>query len=161
MAATFIYALCEPGTRTVRYIGKTRYKTRRYQDHLKVSSKKKSHLGNWLRSLTLPPEFVILRETESNGCQEEIRYIDIARRLRIQLVNATDGGEGITMTPETRAKISAAQKGKKLSLETRSRMSISKTGKKRPTFSRRPHSQETKNKLGVARRLTCALKLLS
>lgn len=52
---------------------------------------------------------VILRAVpESEGPAAEIKYIRIARSLGMNLVNATDGGDGVTMTPETRKKIGAA-----------------------------------------------------
>lgn len=127
----FIYALCEPGTRTVRYIGKTIDPKKRLWDHLSVSRKKKTHLGNWLRSLSgAAPNFVILSEVpESEGSAEEIRYISAARTsLGMDLVNATDGGDGVTMTPEIRAKMSAASKGVPKSLEHRAALSAALKG---------------------------------
>lgn len=53
--------------------------------------------------------------------------------------------EGYRCSPETRARISAARKGKKLSLETRARMSAAKKG--RPG---KPLSPEHRAKLSVA-----------
>lgn len=155
MLAT-IYALCEPGTRTVRYIGKTRSPQQRLKEHLRISSHLKTHLGNWLRSLAGEvPNLVTLREVpESEGTAAEIKYIRIAREsLGMDLVNSTDGGDGVTMTPEIREKlskrgrdiseelrvrrgraISAAKKGVPISAETRHKRRGKHVGKKNPNF---------------------------
>lgn len=113
----FIYALCEPGTRTIRYIGKTDNLKRRFSAHIFESSKTKTHLGNWLRSLAgEKPVLVVLHEVTKIECwaEEERRYISCARAMGMKLVNGTDGGEGAPghiPTPETRAKISYAHRG--------------------------------------------------
>lgn len=120
MKTTFIYALCEPGTRTVRYIGKTdRLLKQRLKEHLKDSIKKKSHLGNWLRLLKSrlqKPEMIPLREvpTEQWKIAEE-RYIRLARGLGMNLTNASDGGEGNSgykHTPEAIEKMRAHMNSK-------------------------------------------------
>lgn len=112
---TFIYALCEPGTRTVRYIGKTNNPRKRFKQHLKDSTKVFTHLGNWLRFLVSrseTPELVILREVPFDQWEiAEERYIRLARGCGMSLVNSTDGGEGVTMTPEIREKISVKNRG--------------------------------------------------
>lgn len=138
VATTSIYALCEPGTRTVRYIGKTANVMRRFSQHLRVSSKQKTHLGNWLRSLDGDiPNILVLREVpEAEGASEEIFYIRMARMLNVSLVNGTDGGEGVTPTPETRAKMSAAQ-----TPEVRAKLSALNTGENHPQFGTK-HSKE-------------------
>lgn len=132
MRTVFIYALCEPGTRTVRYIGKTVQNPHaRFRSHITGSSKQKNYLGNWLRGILARgevPNMVVLRGVpEAEGSAVEIKYIRIAREsLGMRLVNGTDGGEGNTNP----------------SLETRARMSAA--GKRRP---RPPRSPETQAKL--------------
>lgn len=114
MKTTFIYALCEPGAGTVRYIGKTARPKQRLTEHLRDSIKTKTHLGNWLRSLGMRPEMEILDEvTDSQGAFWEREYIRVFRALGLTLVNGTDGGDGVTMTPEIRGKISATLTGRK------------------------------------------------
>lgn len=106
---TFIYALCEPGTRIVRYIGKSDNPKKRLGAHVRVSSEFTRHLGRWLKRLARSkqvPNLVILAEVPRRSWEsEERRYIAAARMLGMDLVNSTDGGEGVTMTPETRKKI--------------------------------------------------------
>jgi len=142
METTFIYALCEPGTRTVRYIGKANDPKRRFINHLSDSVKAKTYLGNWLRSLYEKPSLVILCEVPVDQHQiEEMRYISAARMLGMNLVNSTDGGEGIHNP----------------SAETRAKMSANVKGEKNPTFGKKPWnfgektSPETKAKLSAAR----------
>lgn len=109
---TFIYALCEPGTRTVRYIGKANDPKRRMRSHLHTTIKKNTPLGAWLRS-GVRPELVVLREIPCGDWEmAEERYIRLARGCGMNLLNVGDGGEGVNHTPEVRAKLSAANKGK-------------------------------------------------
>lgn len=125
MNTTFIYALCEPGTRTVKYIGKTsKTAQKRLARHLKESIKLDTHLGFWLRKVVScgeVPNLIVLREVPGDGSDAEIRCIRICRRLGIRLVNSTDGGEGVTMTPEIRKKIGEKNRGKPNVMKGRSR----------------------------------------
>lgn len=143
---TFIYALCEPGTRKVRYIGKSKHPRQRLTEHLLESATHKTHLGNWLRSLgRKKPNLVVLSEVDAIiGNAEEIRYIAAARgSLGMALVNGTDGGDGLTNpSPETREKLRRAitperaaflgnlNRGRKLSRAERTRISEKNLGRK-------------------------------
>lgn len=138
MKTTFIYALCEPGTRSIRYIGKTYRIKQRFKEHLRDSIKNKTHLGNWLRLLKSQqqkPEMIILREVPIELWEiAEERYIRLARGLGMNLVNSTDGGEGVTMTPEIRDKISLKNTGKIRSPELKAQISAALTGANSPLF---------------------------
>lgn len=47
-----IYALCEPNTETIRYIGKSSTGLKRIKDHLKMSEyTKNTHKSKWIYSL--------------------------------------------------------------------------------------------------------------
>lgn len=133
MATTFIYALCEPETRTVRYIGKTDNLKKRFRAHLAESVKKKNHLGSWLRSLPEEPILVVLHEVleSESWAEEERRYISCARAIGIALVNATDGGEGVPGNVPTSthcAALSAALTGVSKSPKHRAAISAAKMG---------------------------------
>lgn len=120
MTTTFIYALCEPGTRTVRYIGKANNPKERLRTHLQKSGslKRDNKLGRWLRKVG-EPTLVILREISvTDWKMAEERYIRLARGCGMDLVNSTDGGEGVHNP----------------SLESRERSRASKLGAKNPWF---------------------------
>lgn len=117
MKTTFIYALCEPGTRTVRYIGKAKDLNIRLSQHCRKSSATRgTHLGHWLGSLQAAkksPEILKLAEVpDESWAAEEMRYIRAARMLGMHLVNSTDGGEGVTLTPEIHQKMVDAWKNR-------------------------------------------------
>lgn len=130
---TFIYALCEPNSRTVRYIGKANDPKRRFQGHLHKSVKFNTYLGRWLRSLNgEKPELVVLREVPIEQWEAaEERYIRLARGLGMRVVNGSDGGEGVTFTPEVKAKMSAAHTGVRLGSEHRAAIGAGHVGLKR------------------------------
>lgn len=133
MKTTFIYALCEPGTRTVRYIGKADDPKKRLRDHRSSSVKKKTPLGEWLRSLILraeSPDLIILRGVPVDLWEiAEERYIRLARGCGMDLVNSNGGGGGVVKhTLETREKLSAKQLGTTRSPETRKKMSGASKG---------------------------------
>lgn len=134
MRATFIYALCEPDTKTIRYIGKTNCLDRRLKSHWRDSRKRKNHLGYWLSSLAASPALLILREVPESEWEEwERRYIRSARALGFDLVNGTAGGEGVTagkiLSAEHVEKIRAHVTGRIFSTEHRARISASLTGR--------------------------------
>lgn len=158
----FIYCLKDPNTGDVRYIGQTNNLKKRTQTHLSTSSKLKTPLGDWLRSLNGGrPILAVLHEVAfgESWQDEEKRYICFARGMGMDLVNSTAGGQG-TPNPslETRAKRSAAMSGEKhwsfgkpLSIKTRKKIgdrlrgvpltpshcagiSLGKQGKKNPMF---------------------------
>lgn len=134
MNTTFIYALCEPGTRTIRYIGKSSNLERRLREHVLISPNYDSHLGHWVNKLLdqkLEPAMIFLKEVPETEWEDWERcYIRNAKMLGFKLVNGTEGGEGITFTPEIRKKISVALTGKIASDETRLKQSLARTGKK-------------------------------
>ena len=86
--------------------------------------------------------------TEAEAFRHEIYMIVVFGRKDLGtgiLHNRTDGGDGasgLIHTPEHRAKISAARKGKTLSPETKEKMSAAKKGI--------PRSPETKEKMSAA-----------
>lgn len=135
----FIYALCEPHNENIRYIGKSVNPSMRLSQHIYDAYRKHSrtHLGCWIRSLNgKRPRVLLLAQTDPKFWQsEEIRITRDARKRGENLTNASDGGEGVTMTPEVRAKIRKSKLGarnpnygKKLPLLTRTRMSLARRG---------------------------------
>lgn len=165
MEKYLIYALLDPRTKCIRYVGKSSSGLQRPKAHGYPSrvSTSRTHRGNWIRSLLeqgLMYEIVILETLSSGDLLEEAerRWIAQCRNDGCNLTNATDGGEGAPgrkcadetrkkigaanaarlNTPEARAKGAASRKGKKLSPERAEKLAESNRGRKRsPEFSRR------------------------
>ena len=147
--STTIYALCDPVTDAIRYIGKTTMPLKlRLRGHLGEAKIGRYYRAKWIRSLR--PAQPIMRALfvvpESYASDAEIRTISRLRALGYRLTNGTDGGEGQrghSPSQETREKISASMRGRpkpleqvakrigqKRSAETRAKMRAAKIGKK-------------------------------
>jgi GIY-YIG catalytic domain len=105
-----IYALCEPETGEVRYIGKTRNLRKRQLQHLRPSSlERRSRRSSWLKNLLargLQPMVCILQEVPVEQEDELERWWIAVYRPNGRLTNETDGGDGVTNPPaEVRALI--------------------------------------------------------
>lgn len=147
----FIYALIDPFTFKVRYIGKTIKLKQRYQNQLNESSN--THRCNWIKGLLSSgkkPIQVVLQELED--CEDwqkaEMNWIRIAKKYKWNLVNSTDGGDGVTNLskeskekmlktwtgrkhkPETLVKLSKASKGRIKTQEQKDNMSAIMSGRK-------------------------------
>jgi hypothetical protein len=125
---TKIYVLCEPDGR-IRYIGKTIHSlSTRLSGHFREARQNFGRYKcNWIRSLLSKgylPIIQLIGEVEGNGCREEIAWIKYFKDEGINLVNGTDGGDGmLNPSPETRAKmIKARSLRKPISDETRAKM---------------------------------------
>lgn len=149
MKTVFIYALKDPDTGQIRYVGASCAPQKRLVNHLK--DRDKNHRTNWIRGLrfaNMKPVLGILDEVSETEWQPaEAAYIQFYRERGCDLVNGTDGGGGGSLpgekspmfgkkhSLEARAKISAgnmgkpsAMLGKKLSPETCAKISASKKG---------------------------------
>lgn len=136
-ATTFIYCLCEPGTRTVRYVGKSNNPSKRLTGHIDAAKQgSQTHVSRWIRQLSARPELFVIGEIPLLGWQNyERNVIAAARALSMTLTNITDGGEGggptgYRHTPEAKMRIAKASKERKRSPEALARLSASKIGKK-------------------------------
>lgn len=144
MAFTFIYALKEPDTGEIRYVGKANDPKERFRLHLTRARLNigKTHKDNWIRSLTVTPILEILDEVLVEHWQQwEIAYIEFFRELGCDLVNATPGGDaGPVLCGENNFWF-----GKKHSSETRQKMSLAARGNKRRVG--QSPSEDTRQKL--------------
>ena len=139
----FIYVLKHPVTEEVRYVGLTRDPARRLHNEINYPHTK--HLKNWVNSLkaeSLKPSMEIVEETEEGlACAVERKWIADMKARGCRLINFTDGGErGYTCSPEYRAALSAAMRGKKkkpLSDERKAKISAQHKGTKKPWVSAR------------------------
>lgn len=151
MTTTFIYALCEPGTQTVRYIGKTGDLKTRFRQHLWQSIRLPSLLGEWLRGLSAAGKKPVLVELGrvpiSQGLESEKRFIRLALDSGIKLVNGNLGGVGLVChSPETREKMIGSRSGENCSPETRSKLRASRLGRTNSPESRAKTSASLRDK---------------
>ena len=130
----FVYGLVDPlDAGHVRYVGMS-FRAGRPLDHARNARGKmrSSHLMNWIRKLqTEGREYIVLvlEELPLDSRREfvgfvEKCYIKSLREIGHKLTNVTeggDGGAGNVHTPEVRAQISAAAKGRIVTDEVRAR----------------------------------------
>jgi group I intron endonuclease len=144
MSDNVIYALCDPNTNQIRYIGYSTKLDRRLKEHyFACSLKTNTHKNNWLKSLIAngqKAEVVILAEYADASVlpEQEINFIARYRSLGCKLTNTTVGGDGVV--------------GRKWSEETKKRMSSLFSGDGNPFYGK-THSDETKIKIKAARKL--------
>lgn len=125
-----IYALLQPETKEIRYIGKTNSPLhKRLSGHLK--DKCNCYRTHWLRSLRIRPEIVVIEKCADDIWEERERFwIAHYRSLGCNLVNQTIGGDGPgKFTPEVLKKMSLAQKGRKVAITQARRDAISRAKK--------------------------------
>lgn len=140
-----MYALIDPRTRMIRYVGKSSSGWSRIDQHKNVRATDKTYRANWLRQLktnNLAFEVTLLEYCEDKHKLQaaEIWWIAYGRACDWPLTNVTDGQDGThgwkwsaehrakmsgdnspTKRPEVRAKISASRK--LMSAEERSEIS--------------------------------------
>ncbi len=138
----FCYEHVRPDTGDVFYVGKGCGK--RAADMRSGRNRYHKNIQAKLERLGMCVEIRLAGDclTEAEAFALEIERIAFWRERGVQLVNQTAGGEGVRgreIPPEQRAKISAANKGKKRSPETCKRMGDSRRGI--------PRKEETKRKL--------------
>lgn len=118
----FIYALRDPITWDVRYVGKANDPAHRFKRHLTESPQADYRSGRWLLSL---------RRRGLSPMLELLDSVAITKR-------------GQKQSPETRAKRSAALLGHAVSQQTREKIAATKIGK--------PRSPETVAKMSAGAR---------
>lgn len=112
--------------------------------------KEQTHKAHWIKSVLhagLRPKIVVLEEVacETDLNEAEMFFIAYLRAVGCDLTNATVGGEGaigFRASTETRAKQSAAHKGRKKSPEHRAAIAEALQG--------HPVSSETRDRIGAA-----------
>lgn len=107
-----LYALCDPVTKVIRYIGLSNHVKNRYRKHISVSltcdPQKRDHKQKWIAKLGaqgLKPILVVIDEGLDLATAKE-REIDLIA-AHVGLVNTTKGGDAGPwdfMTPEQKAR---------------------------------------------------------
>lgn len=98
MSVARIYALIDPRTKEIRYVGWTiRRLSQRLRNHLREKgSNRKVRWVQKLRRLGLEPQITLVQEVPSESWVRAERYwIAYFKILGCDLVNGTDGGEGV------------------------------------------------------------------
>ncbi len=163
-----VYALTDPRTETIRYVGKSSTGMERPQSHrlhLNLARDPNLHKVRWiqqLQALGLSYRIDVLEEVGDGDINAaEIRWIAYGRAQGWPLTNLTNGGDGQSgrvFSAETRAKMSAVRTGKKASATTREKIRQSKLGRSRPDRAGQPfcdwtgrsHTDETRAKIRAA-----------
>lgn len=159
-----VYGLVDPRTRLLRYVGKSSSGLTRPKSHFyPCRLNDRTHMARWVRSVVvagLKPEIVVLEEVDSESALNEAEefYIGYFKFIGCPLTNATVGGEGATgVVPSevTRAKMSAARKGRKFTETHRASIAAALQGHE--------VSEVTRMKIGVAHKGNryCAGRVLS
>ena len=160
---TFIYALVDPRTRAVRYVGKANHPRARLRRHGKAQSlASNARKAAWLAELADcgGPTQIVLESVPMDGWEAAERsWITRMRAAGHDLVNLASGGSGCSAhSAEVRGRLSALAIGHGCSLETRAKLSAAQRGRKHDEVTKermslahhgRVVSQETREKLRV------------
>jgi hypothetical protein len=133
----YIYALMDPRTQEIRYVGMTANLPKRLAQHLQ-KVQENPYKTNWINQLRregLKPVMTILDQGTGDWQATEQRWITELRTKGCPLTNLTDGGDGAfgrVLSEASRQKIAASLTGKKLgpaSAERRAKISAALRGK--------------------------------
>jgi len=126
----YIYALIDPDSKKIRYIGKSIRPKQRLDNQMNdVSGCHRSHWLQQLKSQGKRPYQIILQELDdSENWQEwEISWIRHGKNAGWPLTNNTDGGDGVCNLPyETRQKMAKTWLGRKHKPETIEKLKIAR-----------------------------------
>lgn len=153
-----IYALVDPETEQVRYIGKSIRPEQRLQNHMNEVSN--CHRSHWLQSLKrrgLMPQMLILETVEGAWPWQESERFWIKRGLQLgwPLTNNTSGGDGVSgLPPEARERMRQTWLGRKHKPETLLKLSATSKGRRKT-----PEQKEHMRQLMAGRVITWADKL--
>lgn len=127
-----VYVLRDPSTLQVKYVGVTCQKPRaRLAVHVSAARyREKSPVRSWIKGLLKQnqrPLMEVIETVPQGGDWQEAERAWIARYRSdgVQLKNITEGGDGargVVVTPEARAALSRALKGRKHTPEARANM---------------------------------------
>jgi hypothetical protein len=152
---SLVYTLSDPRTGAIRYVGQTSRTLRcRLTEHIQDVKRSRRYSSNWIKSLGgLEPviELVEICATQEDADEAEAFYIEYFRFLGFSLTNLTGGGKGtvkdVVVTEKMRELARTKNLGKKLSPETRAKISAARSGTKMPA-----RSAETRAKMGAIHR---------
>jgi len=92
-----IYALCQPQTGEIKYIGKANNADKRYKSHLRECRRRRTPVYLWINKLlknNLLPQLKVLTVVAVDKWEEiERKYIATHREFIGDLLNVADGGD--------------------------------------------------------------------
>lgn len=112
-----IYALLEPDTGDIRYIGKANDSLKRFKRHMRDRVRRDYPLYRWINKLVREgrePDMIVLEVTEDWRSAER-RLIEVSRARGCRLLNVAEGGDDPYCSPEQRS-----ENGKRLVASLRS-----------------------------------------
>jgi hypothetical protein len=127
----YIYALKDPITDEVVYIGKTKNFKKRLRDHHRIEKRIRCRLDRWKikmhhLGLKAKMEILLVCDENENVNEQEKLFIKSFKEKGINLLNMTEGGDGLqNPSEEVRRKIGEKSKGRIPSKETREKISKS------------------------------------
>jgi len=126
----YIYSLKSPITNEVVYIGKTKNPEKRLKDHHRIENRIRCRLDRWkllMSEIGLKANMEILLECNENEVNDRERhFIKIFKENGYNLLNMTDGGDGLqNPSTEVRKKIGEKSKGRIKTEKTRLKLSKS------------------------------------
>src|SRR5438874_2083689 len=146
MKLTGIYALADPRTGVVRYVGQSIDILRRFKYHQRRVVW--ATVDVWMRELRysgISTRLIILELCSRASLDDRERWWVAAYARSVGLLNHTAGGGGcLDPSPQTRWRMGTATRGKRLSPETRAKLSAAHKG--------RPKSPEARAKMSAAAR---------
>ncbi len=101
-----IYALCDPTTKEIRYIGKATNSVKRLKSHIRDSRRRNTPVYCWIRSLMKTnnlPELIVLEVVEDSVWEDAERRLIAQHRANGRVLNVADGGDEPYCSKETRA----------------------------------------------------------
>jgi len=105
ITTTYIYILIDPTTNYIRYVGKTNNPKQRFQNHKNKGRDKNTHKRNWinqLRANNTNPIMEIIDEVPIDSWKYwEKFWIGYYKLIGCNLVNYTNGGDGLTFGNQT------------------------------------------------------------
>lgn len=141
-----VYGLFDPKHCVIRYIGKTiRTDEIRLEYHLGEAYMEKGWnrpVCRWIRKILNEdrvPDIIIIEEfnSEQEALDSEVIWIARLRKENVRLLNATEGGEGISgyhHTDEVKAKIAEASRNQEWNQERKDRISKAVSGERNVWF---------------------------
>lgn len=163
-----IYALVDPNTRVIRYVGKTTLKPEARLDwHMRdVGWGSKLHVHRWIRKLGCRPLLIILEQDPKDCNEAECRWIAKLKSSGICLTNMTLGGDGwspgMKRSASSNKKISVALKGNKHAAGKKNALGYKHTKEalekmKRASIGKK-HSEDSKKKISESKRKKTEVK---